>query len=110
LQEQSNQYGAGYGLQALQAGMQGMQNYGNLSGLYNQQQQNIGNRCVDHVGKWFCGICFDSFNNSCDFDLDFGIRYDERKWNRNFGSYGGYGLPGSNYFDYYGFKWSGNIV
>jgi hypothetical protein len=43
LQEQANQYGAGYGLQSLQAGMQGMQNYGNLSGLYNQQQQNIAN-------------------------------------------------------------------
>jgi len=43
LQEQANQYGAGYGLQALQAGMQGMQNYGNLSGLYNQQATNIAN-------------------------------------------------------------------
>ena len=43
LREQANQYGAGYGLQALQTGMQGMQNYGNLSGLYNNQQMNIAN-------------------------------------------------------------------
>jgi hypothetical protein len=43
LREQANQYGAGYGLQALQAGMQGMQNYGNLSGLYNNQMMNIYN-------------------------------------------------------------------
>jgi hypothetical protein len=43
LREQANQYAAGYGLQSLQAGMQGMQNYGNLSGLYNQQAMNIAN-------------------------------------------------------------------
>ena len=43
LNEQSRQYGAGLGLQGLQAGMQGMGQYGNLGNLYNQQQQGIYN-------------------------------------------------------------------
>ena len=43
LNEQSRQYGAGLGLQGLQAGMQGMTQYGNLGNLYNQQQQGIYN-------------------------------------------------------------------
>jgi hypothetical protein len=43
LNEQSRQYGAGLGLQGLQAGMQGMGQYGNLGSLYNQQQQGIYN-------------------------------------------------------------------
>ena len=43
LNEQSRQYGAGLGLQGLQAGMQGMGQYGNLGNLYNQQQQGLYN-------------------------------------------------------------------
>jgi hypothetical protein len=43
LNEQSRQYGAGLGLQGLQAGMQGMGQYGNLGNQYNTQQQGIYN-------------------------------------------------------------------
>jgi len=43
LNEQSRQYGAGLGLQGLQAGMQGMTQYGNLGNQYTNQQQGIYN-------------------------------------------------------------------
>jgi len=43
LNEQSRQYGAGLGLQGLQAGMQGMGQYGNLGNQYTNQQQGIYN-------------------------------------------------------------------
>jgi len=43
LNEQSRQYGAGLGLQGLQAGMQGMGQYGNLGNQYTNQQQGLYN-------------------------------------------------------------------
>jgi hypothetical protein len=43
LNEQSRQYGAGLGLQGLQAGMQGMGQYGNLGNQYTNQMQGIYN-------------------------------------------------------------------